>query len=88
MIEVKQAVERARQYSKELLGDQYATSLEEVELSDDGRWWFVTLGYHGRNNQKSVSLALGLPETPDFYKIFEINRDTGDVRAMKIRQVS
>lgn len=87
MIDVKQAVDSAKKYAAQLLGDQYFTTLEEVELSEDGPWWLVTLGFHSPTTLGGVKSAFGLPSTPIFYKLFEINRESGEVRSMKIRQV-
>ena len=51
MIDVKQAAEIARTHLIDLLGDQEvadekAITLEEFELSSDGKTWNVTLGYY------------------------------------------
>ena len=56
MIDVKQAAEIARTHLIDLLGDQEvadkeAITLEEFELSSDGKTWNVTLGYPVRETR-------------------------------------
>ena len=83
MIDVKQAVTRASEYMKELpaAGAVHDLLLEELELTDDGRYWLITLSYFDKN-----------PSATPFpverrYKIFTIDADTGRVLAMKMRTV-
>jgi len=52
MIDVKVAVRRARNYLMEMVAEglidlapEAAVSLEEVELTQDEKYWLVTLGY-------------------------------------------
>ena len=56
--------------------------LEEVELSDDEKYWFITLSYP----LPSPVPLLNLPPKKD-YKIFKIDSKTGQVRSMKIRKL-
>ncbi len=46
MIDVKEASQRSIEYLKGLIEKIYELTLEEVELSDDEQFWFVTLGYN------------------------------------------
>jgi hypothetical protein len=64
MIEVKQAVEQAIQYLRNLpvAADSIPAqvTLEEVELTEDDRYWLITLSYREQN----VYSVLG-PEIQD-----------------------
>ena len=79
MIDVKEAVQKAKEFVKflEPTVETKGITLEEVELSDDGRFWFVTLNvpveFMGYISGK--------------YKRFTVNSVTGDVTAMKMREV-
>ena len=96
MIEVKQAVEIAARYMAELLKGSDVT-LEEVELSDDDRFWYITLsaliptqaqpsGRLGINTSPAAEL-FG-PANQRVYKVLAVNAETGSVRSMKIRQTA
>ena len=83
MLDVKEAAQRASAYfaglySAETLSD---VQLEEVELSEDGRYWLITLSYPERNELP------GLLKFKRKYKVFKIDGDTGEVKSMKIRKV-
>jgi len=82
MIDVKQAVAIASQYLTELFPDKSPanTQLEEVELSEDEKYWFVTLSFTG-----TIQGVIPLGKS---YKLFKINADSGQVQSMKIRKVA
>jgi hypothetical protein len=91
IIGVQRAVENASTYFCEIqnamsrnpeIGQTFFPDLrlEEVELSDDGSQWFITLGY-----STSVD-GLGIRSVRD-YKIFTIDAITGEVKSMKIREL-
>ena len=99
MIDVKTAVNAAYQYIKSIqdimgssLGD---LRLEEVELSEDKRFWLITLGFDipkkppksRLENLMPVSLASVPVLYEREYKLFKVNSQTGEVEAMKIREV-
>jgi hypothetical protein len=76
MIDAKTAATNASQYLKELLPEPiYSLRLEEVELSEDERYWHITLGY--------AENPFGGPRN---YKIFKIDANTARVISMKIRK--
>ncbi len=82
MIDVKQAVGIASQYLISLYGADIAPSvqLEEIELSEDARYWYITL-----------SFAEKLPSFVNprkNYKLFKIDGSSGQVQSMKIREVA
>ena len=78
MIEVKEAVRIASDYLRDLYAAQtfYDPELEEVELTDDVKYWLITLSY-------ATSMV---PSVGRHYKQFKIKADTGSVLAMKIRR--
>jgi hypothetical protein len=74
-LSAKDGANAAAKYATALRGVPQHFSLEEVELSDDSTFWFVTLGL------KIVSA----PFTPKSYKVFKVNSRTGEVLSMKLR---
>ncbi len=98
MIDVKEAVKIA--------GDTFATlfsseksadlELEEVEISDDEKYWFITLGFSvpkakSEKEDSPLSRMLTFTEREKEhirkYKIFRIDAQTGKFHSMKIREV-
>ncbi len=84
--EAKHAYEKAWEYFHGLFPSISSSDveLEEVEQAPDGKHWLVTLSYQEMRKQ-------GL-ELPDFlrvprqkFKTFKINRSTGNVVSMKMR---
>lgn len=90
MIDLKTAVTSAYEYLnsiQDLIGNQLQDlRLEEVELSDDRKFWLITLGFEAPARTK-VPLGLEIAGSHRNYKIFRINSETGEVEAMKIRKV-
>src|SRR5438046_232824 len=86
-ISVNDAVTTAISQLYALLPGAGDVLLEEVEISDDDRYWLVTLSHAQSlpNDPKPGALLSALPK-PRFYKVFRIDRSTGEVRAMKIRE--
>ena len=85
MLDVKEAAQRASQYFASLYADQGVSNmqLEEVELTDDGQYWLITLSYPGDPPNNPF---LNLPSNRK-YKVFRIDAETGEVKSMKIRTV-
>jgi hypothetical protein len=98
MIDVKSAVNAACQYLESLQDFMGKSSqdlrLEEVELSEDRRFWLITLGFEQpvkakRSQISSLVPAPAVPPQPEYervYKLFKVNSETGEVEAMKIRE--
>ena len=89
MIEVKHAVRQAVAFLQEVYGDEAVgdVRVEEVELSEDGSAWHVTLSFappSGRSTSSDLAAALGVL-TKREYKIVTVSSPTGAVRSMKIR---
>ena len=100
MIDVKQAIQAAKE---SLLGyyqdaDIKDLLLEEVELTDDERFWKITLGFSipQELSQSPASVALArisaahpfsTPKYDRKYKLFKIDANKGDVKSMTIRAI-
>jgi hypothetical protein len=92
-VPVKEAVKTSFQYFAEIL-EPSDVRLEEVELSDDERYWFVTLSAllpakaKAQNAVEAASLAGIFAKSHErVYKQFKVDSSTGEVRSMKIREV-
>lgn len=93
-IDVKAAVAVAIDYLKflqdEISNEIQDVRLEEVELSEDKKYWLITLGYDIPIKNLPVSIELIFPNTPAYkreYKLFKVNSKSSQVEAMKIREV-
>jgi len=83
MIDAKRAAQAAQEYLNAIYPNMQFQNLqlEEIELTDDRKYWMITLSYLTPG---------GLPfvyPLPKDYKIFKINAENGEVLFMKIRQV-
>ena len=84
MIDVKQASKLAIEYFTTLFENKYSNlTLEEVEVSEDGKYWYITLGY---DIDKPFSVTLPLRKTGREYKRFKIDVESGKVLSMQIRK--
>ena len=84
MIDVKQATDRAKEHLASFFPDAEKVQLEEVELTGDKAYWFITLSYEGVSNSIASSLLVGKSVR---YKIFKLDAKTGDIISMKIRDI-
>jgi hypothetical protein len=94
MIDVKEAVKIAKSHIAELYSDAELTDLllEEVEISEDEKYWFITLGFYmpkfnpnKTNSLAELSKAIGGEQKYIYkYKVFKINTETGKVLYMKM----
>ena len=92
MVDVKQAVSKAMDYLK----DMYQTDsfkdvlLEEVDLSEDNKFWYVTIGFtRGQESTSGGPMATLIGQSSEFkreYKVFQIDSKTGDLRSMRSRK--
>jgi hypothetical protein len=92
MIEVKDAVQVAKSAANEYLGSETALKdllLEEVELDKPNRAWAITLGFNVpvANKFERIGAALAGQMYTRKYKTFIIDAETGEFRAMKIRDI-
>ncbi len=76
MIDVEEAVQRARQLFMALHQEETITDLHlvEVELADSDSVWMVTLGY--LNDEVSAVAK---------HKALKLDVETGQLRSMKVR---
>lgn len=74
------ALSSAEQHLRQvLLGQCEELRLEEIELSDDDRYWFVTLSYHDTRET--------IPRRRH-YKTIKLDAGNGQFRAMKDRSLN
>jgi hypothetical protein len=83
-LSIAEAAHVATTHLKTLFPAAEGISLEEVEISDDDRFWLITLGFQETTTGKELLQRLG--GNARQYKIFKINRESGEVRSMKIRE--
>jgi hypothetical protein len=83
MIDARKAAQIAQQYLRSVYPDKQFPNLqlEEVELTDDRKFWMITLSYVPPD---AMVLVYPLPRE---YKIFKIRAEDGEVVSMKIRQI-
>ncbi|NEP39641.1 MAG: hypothetical protein F6K35_10475 [Okeania sp. SIO2H7] len=91
LTDVKKAAIAAKQYFTSLWGINEIEDLriEEVELSEDEKFWSITLGFNRPADKVEDPLgeALDAPRYRREYKIFKVDAETGQIKSMKIRQV-
>jgi hypothetical protein len=89
MVDVKQAIEIAKQKASEMLNQNpAAVNLEEIEReSYNGRdVWSITLSFP--RNLQSVSAIGRIGADPLQYKRFLIDAESGEFVALKLREVA
>lgn len=83
MIDVKEASRTAYEHFSELYQGKYDNlSLEEVELSEDGKHWEVILGYSVQGQHSMTSGS----KSREFKKL-EIDAETGQFVSMRIHNL-
>lgn len=96
-IDVRDAVvaaQKSLQSMADLMGGHVLDlRLEEVELSEDKSLWVITLSFIIPISKESISnlgiFAAGESLKPERqYKRFEIDSETGQMKSMKIRDLS
>lgn len=94
MVTVKEAVQAAEDWVRELIpkADLKHLRLEEVQLSDDERYWHITLGWVEPAFRESTAVGAIFSNEmrilPRVYKTLEVDAETGAVKSMKIREVA
>lgn len=93
-VEVKEAVRRALAFLHDLYSDEALPNLrlEEVELSEDGRYWLITYGFTAAEQDvesNALWSAVGGSTTHQRrdYKLIRVDAETGTPVSMKIRPV-
>ncbi len=83
-MDVKEATEKAIEYFKKFYPNVEKVQLEEVEITDDDKYWNVVLSFENVETTPLSYLQIGQQRT---FKVFKIDADTGKVRSMKIRNI-
>lgn len=84
MIPAKEAVKRGMLFLAELQESNPPedVTIEEVELSNDGLFWLITISYFPSGS--SIAAITG-QKTYKKYKIFKVDAVSGNVISMKMR---
>jgi hypothetical protein len=84
IIPARAAVLAATKYYVDVTGKTGGVSVEEVELSEDGKFWMVTLGF-----PELVGIVAVMTPRADYmsYKLFKVNAKTAEVVSMTIRKI-
>ncbi|HLO84941.1 MAG TPA: hypothetical protein VK203_08000 [Nostocaceae cyanobacterium] len=97
MIDVRTAVYAVYQYItpvEDMMGINLKEArLEEAELSEDKRYWLITLGFEvpKKVNKNILGSIISTDTTVEYrkeYKLFKVNSETSEVEAMKIREIT
>lgn len=89
MLDVQTAIKNATKFlatTGVLVGKRNPADmrLEEVHLSEDGDFWFVTLSYY--NGMEEPAIAHAFSDTSRTYREFRVRADDGQVIAMEVPQ--
>jgi hypothetical protein len=90
MIEVKDAVKIAQDYIRELYTQDEIRdlALEEVEISEDNKFWIVTIGFTKQMSQPLNPMeAMSGPKFSRFQKELKIDAESSLVRSMKNKKL-
>lgn len=89
MIDIKEAVAAAQEFIGKLYPSVSNFALEEVQRSDDLKYWLITLGF--LREKPPVKLfgqtIAASPQLERVYKLIKVNAENGEAVAMQIRQV-
>lgn len=86
MIDVNQAAAAAERFVRGVYPAEALEKLrlEEIERSQDGTVWYITLGWVDATAAPSTGILAGLTP-PRTYKTFVVDGTSGEVTSMKIR---
>jgi len=82
MIDVKNATKLAVEYIKSVYSGCKEIKLEEVDSSEDDKFWYITLSFILKEDAEDILFIKRQ------YKIIKINALTGKIQSMKIRQLN
>jgi hypothetical protein len=93
MLTLKEAVQVTQDWVRQLYDESVLKHLrlEEVELSEDERYWNITLGWVEpavAENPFDAALSSGARVLPRVYKTLVVDAQSGAVKSMKIREVA
>jgi hypothetical protein len=89
MLDVKHAAKTAIDYFSQVFQNGYQNlRLEEIELSEDEHYWYITLGFDSPPQHLGAIASMALGGRPlREYKTIKIDAATGNVLSIKIRTV-
>ena len=82
-IDAKKAATIALEYLEELFPDNSGYELEEIETTEDEKYWLITIGMVDSNSPTLTTLSGKAKK----YKIIKIDIKSGNVKSVKIRKV-
>jgi hypothetical protein len=87
MIDVREASRKAIEQLKTLYPDTELGEIlfEEAELSEDDRFWWITLSYKSPVAVGGVGQSVYMGDRS--YKVFQLAAETGEIRAIKNRSL-
>jgi hypothetical protein len=92
LMTLPQAAKAAASYLLQIYPAAQQVRVEEVELTDDDSYWMITLGFLLPDEDPNrvgiaTSVALSMTGPRRIYRIFKIDRRSGEIRSMKIREL-
>lgn len=84
-MKIQELADTAATYLKGFFPDADKIQLEEIEVTDDNKYWNITLSYESSDIPETHTGWL-ISKSRKF-KIFKIDAKSGDVRSMKIRDM-
>ncbi len=86
MIDVNEASSRAMEHLKKLYPEHDLGKIlfEEAELTDDDRFWIITLSYKSPVAASGVGKSVFVGDRG--YKVFKLLAESGEIRSVKNRE--
>ncbi|CAN5296854.1 hypothetical protein BH23BAC1_BH23BAC1_48180 [soil metagenome] len=81
-MDVKEAIDKAADYLVKFIPKVEGIRLEEVEITDDDKYYIITFSFDNPSDQGYLNLDRGRK-----YKSFKIDINSGELRSMKIREL-
>jgi hypothetical protein len=82
MIEITGTIKKITEYLQSFYPNTKKIQVEEMVLSDDKKFWDITMSYETDEPQSGSFLAT---EKSRKYKVFRIDSESGEVLSMKVR---
>jgi hypothetical protein len=88
MVDIKQAVTVANDFISHLYPEPLPDlALEEVQRSEDDKYWLITLGFSQIKPTASALQALAGSQKGRVYKVIKIDAESGEPVSMLIREL-
>ncbi|MCX6319900.1 MAG: hypothetical protein NTW29_21655 [Bacteroidetes bacterium] len=85
MIPVKEATSKAINYIAMLFEQSQIFGVEEVEITDDSKYWLITIAIADDSNSSPIPYANILKKDKKKYKVVQLDSNTGDLKSVKMR---